>query len=72
MFDYIVLLMQEFNQLGEHLVSSSHPVFVFLLLLTFVHHLSQPKWLGMALFCCHNDEVYAKTSCFQGLARLLA
>jgi hypothetical protein len=71
MFDYFAFVIQQPQWWEEHQVSSD-PVFVFLLLLTFVHHLSQPKWLGMALFCCHNDEVYAKTSCFQGLARLLA
>ena len=47
MFDCIVCVMQRPKRRAEHLVSSRQPVFVFLflLLLTFLHFLFQPEHL---------------------------
>jgi hypothetical protein len=49
-FDYLFFVMQQFQWREEHQVSSRHTMFVFLLLLTFVHCLAQPEWLGLACF----------------------
>ena len=51
MFDYIVFVMQRPKRRAEHLVSSRHPVFVFMLPSAFVRHLAQPELLALSGFC---------------------
>ena len=47
MFDCLVFVVQQVKGLKEGQVSSRHPVFVFVLLLTFVHCLALTESLGV-------------------------
>lgn len=40
-------MLQELKRRQKHLVSSRQPVLVFVFLLTSVHCMSQPEWLGV-------------------------
>ena len=48
MFDCLGFVVQQVKELEEGQVSSIHPVFVFVLLLTFVHCLAKPACLGIS------------------------
>jgi hypothetical protein len=47
MFDCFSFVMQELKEQKEHLLVSRNSVFVFVLLLTCVHFLSQPECFGV-------------------------